>query len=226
MTQWQTLGEVCHFRRVRLHQRRVGVTARPASTRPSPTSHSATTSASSPTTPRSVASTLSPFQRRAPVRPARAARTGTKEPQKPSELPVPFVRMVRPRRSFGRHRHPQPRLRPRHRAYPRIHSQCRGRTNRVAGTAIRPRAARIAAPGSKHAQAAAQRDEAVQIPRRATARVRGARPDYPGPRYPNPSRRAHAAIPRRGTSPGNRVRPRCTNTSAMMRSATLYNVVE
>ena len=37
------------------------------------------------------------------------------------------------------------------------------RAHRVAGTAIPLRAARIAARGSKHAQAKEQRDEAVQV---------------------------------------------------------------
>ena len=134
--------------------------------------------------------------------------------------------MARPRRSFSRHHHPQPRFRTHHRAYPRTHSKCRRRTHRVAGPAIRLWATSIVALGSKHAQAEAQRDEAVQIPPRETVRVRGSRPDYPGPRYPIPSRRAHAAIPRQGTSPGNRVSPRCTNPSAVTRCATLYSVAQ
>ena len=148
------------------------------------------------------------------------------EPRKPSELPMPELQMGRTRRSLGFHHHPQPRLCPHHGTYPRIHPRCGSSPHRVAGTAIRPGSARIADPSSKHAPAEAQREEAVEVPEGETVRVRGAKPDYPGPRYQQVASWGNAPKEQLRPIPGNRASPRCTNTSAMKHSATLYNVVE
>ena len=58
------------------------------------------------------------------------------------------------------------------------------------------------------------------------SRVRGVRPDSPGPRYHQVASWGLAPNEQLRPIPGNRASPRCTNTSAMNRSTTLYNVVE
>ena len=110
----------------------------------------------------------------------------------------------------------KPRLRTHHRAYPRIHSTHRSRTNGVAGTAVPGRTATAhAAAHPKHAQAKAQRDEAGPL-QAGPARVRGARPEG---QSPNP---AGHHDPGHGNGHGPWSRPRCTKCRPSM----LMNIPE